>query len=128
MFFATGLAWAGLAPGHAGAAEDTFEVVETWSVTLAYRDWGGGFTGTRLFSGRETGRVTVRDRTYLLANRVGHHLVGVDPTLTKRAIVPNGDGYSIYGSNVFAPVLGATTHAIVFLGAFMLSVPLVDGG
>jgi hypothetical protein len=133
LLIALSVALGVLTPGRADAADVTYEVVESWSVTLTYQDWGGGeaegegFTGTRTFSGREVGRVTARSGSYLLVNRVGHHLAGVDPALTKRAIIETGGQFSISGSNVFAPAFGATTHAIVFLGAFMLSVPLVDG-
>ena len=105
----------------------TYDAVETWSVTLTYEDWGDGFTGARTFSGREVGRVTVRDGFYTLANKVGHHLTGLDPALTRREIVQDGDLYSVRGASVFAPAFGAPTHAMILLGGFIVSVPLING-
>jgi hypothetical protein len=127
LLFAVCASFGGLLPCRGDALGVTYDAVETWSVTLNYRDWGNGFTGTRSFNGREVGRVTVRDGTYTLANKVGHHLTGLDSALTRRNVIQSDGVFSISGGDVFAPAFGVTTHAIVLLGAFIVSVPLIDG-
>jgi hypothetical protein len=126
LLFAIWVGLCGVASNRACAVEGTFDAVETWSVTLSYRDWNG-FTGTREFTGQERGRIFIRDGVYTLANKVGHHLSGVNLALIKREIASDGNQYSIQGGDVIAPVLGAPASAAVFLGAFIVSVPLLDG-
>jgi hypothetical protein len=112
-------------PAH--AVDGTFTVTEEWSVTLEYDQFGNhGFTGTRQFSGRETGTLIITGDTYTLINRTGFQ-IQVDPEIKERSIYCPGASCSINGDFAFAPAFGARAYGVLFLGCFMVKVPLIDG-
>ena len=53
------------------AINGTFTVTETWSVTLYYDDFAGGFTGTRRYSGTQTGTLRITNGEYDILDRTG---------------------------------------------------------
>jgi hypothetical protein len=109
------------------AADVTYNAVERWSVTLEYEDFADGVTKSVTSTGTATGKITVRNDSYTLLNKSGVQLGGIDADIITRYIYPSGNNYSISGDYVFAPAYGANARGILFLGAFIVSVPFIDG-
>lgn len=111
----------------AWALDGVFTVTEDWSVTLEYDNFAGGrFTGVKHFSGRETGTLVIHNGDYKLINRTGLQIQGNDRLLA-RSIDCFGDSCSIDGYYAFGPGYNARAYGILFLGCFVVKVPLVDG-
>jgi len=109
------------------ALDGAFKASETWSVTLEYSDYGTGFTGTKNFTGTQTGTIIITADQYTLLDKSGVHWSAPGEDLTSRSIYYSGNSYSVSGSYVFAPAFGSSARGIVFLGGFVVSVPLLDG-
>ncbi len=109
------------------AVDGTFNMVETYSVTFNYDNFANSYTGTKTFSGRTSGKVTIQNGTYSLVNKTGLQLAGLSSGLTERMMTEDAGTYSINGGHVFAPGYAAKAYGILFLGAFIVKVPLVDG-
>jgi uncharacterized repeat protein (TIGR02543 family) len=114
-------------PCHA-QIDGLYNVTETWTVTLVYDDWAGSFSGTRQYSGTTSGTISINNGSYRLIDRTG---VGWDAprrdSLLSRQINGFGTSYEIYGDYPFAPAYGSSAWGILFLGFFVVKVPLVDG-
>jgi hypothetical protein len=100
---------------------------ESWSVVLDYSDWAGTFNGTRRSSGKQSGTISVRGGSFEAIDRSGVGWVYPGRNLKSRSLSWNGVSYSLEGNYAFVPAFGATAHGIVFVGCFVVSVPLVDG-
>ncbi len=106
----------------------TFKVTENWSVTLTYKGFGpNNYSGVKHFSGQKTGTIVVANGHYLLKNATGMHLSGGTSDLMDRSIYEDRGSYSISGGFVFGPAYGRKAYGLVFAGAFMVKVPLIDG-
>ena len=69
----------------AWAVDGTFKVTETWDVTLEYSDWGSsGYTGTKHFSGTQTGTIVITDGSYTLLDKSGVRWASPGQDLTSR--------------------------------------------
>ncbi|MBI3414509.1 MAG: immunoglobulin domain-containing protein [Verrucomicrobia bacterium] len=110
------------------AIDGTFTVTETWKVKLTYSHWGDqNYSGVQQFSGTQVGKIVVNGGSYVVLDQSNLPVGGLDSSLTSRTISPNVGGYSISGGYVFGAAFDATAHGIVFLGCFVVSVPLIDG-
>jgi len=106
----------------------TYHVTENWRVTLEYNEFGdNGYSGTKVFSGTQTGTLVIENGSYTLVNKTGFRFSGGDSYLLDREIEGDPSAYYISGSYAFGPAYGASAKGIVFLGAFVVSVPLLDG-
>ena len=114
----------------AKALDGTFKVTERWSVTVTYRSVGPThWSGVKRFGGRQTGTLVVSDGHYLLNNASGMDLADdrYDQFLD-RWIYNDSQGYSISGGPAFVPVSERNGYLLVFLGAFVVKVPLLYSG
>lgn len=105
----------------------TYKVTESYTVVLEYSDWAGGFTGTRRFTGTQTGNIVINAGKFTVIDRSGVSWALPGRDLKSRTIRDLGGGYSVEGDYPFVPAFGATARGIVLLGCFVVSVPLVDG-
>jgi hypothetical protein len=114
--------------GSAGAqtVSGTYRVTESWVVTLEY-DHFAGYTGTKHFSGKQTGTLVITDGAYKLINQTGVTISSMNASLLSRTIYSYYGGAGISGDYPFAPAYGAGAYGLVFLGCFAVKVPLVDG-
>jgi hypothetical protein len=115
--------------GSAGAQgiSGTYNVTESWSVTLAYSHFAGSYTGTKYFSGNQTGTLVITEGSYTLINQTGVVVSGLDPSIMSRSIYFSGGGYVINGDYPFVPAYGTQAYGLAFLGCFAVKVSLVDG-
>ena len=106
------------------AVDGTFTATESWSVTLDYSNWGDSYTGTQHFSGTQSGTIVIVDGNYTLLDRSGVAWASPGLDLKSRSISGDATSYRISGNYIFGP---GFSRGIVFLGAFVVSVPLVVG-
>jgi hypothetical protein len=112
----------------AGAVTGTFRVTETWSARLEYNRFGRDrFTGTRTFSGTQSGTIRIVDGRYQILDRAGIDWSSPGRDLKRRTLTLDEFSHCIDGDYPFAPVFGAQAYGLVFLGCFAVKVPLVDG-
>ena len=110
------------------AIDGTFTVTEKWTVKLTYSHWADrNYSGVKQYSGTQTGKIVVNGGGYVLLDQSNLPVGGLGSSLTDRSIFDSGSGYSISGGYVFGAAFDATAHGIVFLGCFVVSVPLIDG-
>jgi len=112
----------------ARAVDGTFKVTEKWSVTLTYSGFGprtiAGSNGSAANRpARSWSRTAITGSTMPPA----YHWSEGDLDLMGRQISGGSGGYSISGGLVFGPAYGQKAYGLVFLGAFVVKVPLVDG-
>lgn len=117
--------FAGTSPGI--AVDGTYTVTESWSATLQYSHWADGISTTKYYSGTQSGTLVISAGNYHLIDRSGVPWASPGRDLTKRSIYDSGFGCSVSGSYVFGAAFGADAHGILFLGGFVVSVPLIDG-
>jgi hypothetical protein len=115
-----------LLPLSAAAVDGTYTVTERWTVTIEY-DRFEGFTGTKVYRGTQTGTIRVVNGRYVALDRSGVAWASPGRNLKGRSMYYDGFSYHISGDFVFAPAYGQTVRGIVFLGAFVVSVPFRDG-
>src|SRR5688572_1168152 len=106
--FATVLAMLSANLACAQFLSGTYNVSESWTVTLEYRDWAdSGFTGTKTFSGTHTGTIIVNNGSYALIDKIGLPWTAPGSPFTNRTIHLSGGFYSISSSTyAFAPAFG----------------------
>jgi hypothetical protein len=110
------------------AVEGTFNVTEAWRVTLTYENFGRGYTGVKVFSGTQQGTIAVNEEGhYDLIDRTGVRWGSTRQDLTARWLYQGGGFYYVSGNYPFAPAFGLQSYGIVFLGCFIVKVPLVGG-
>lgn len=110
------------------AVDGTFTVTEDWVVKLTYSGWGDqNFSGTRQYNGRQTGTINVVNGDYRLIDQTGIP-GGTLIEYADRGIGEFGQTFRITGDRVMPHLAaGASLFGIVYLGGFIVKVPLVDG-
>jgi hypothetical protein len=117
-----------VAAACAQSVDGTYKATETWSATLTYWHFGSPpATGPRVSSGTQTGTIVITNGQYTTVDQSGVSWDSGGLDLKSRTCYWDGFNYEISGSYVFAPVYGSTAKGLVFLGCFVVSVPLVDG-
>ncbi len=129
-FLVSALVWASmLGAGVPGRALDgTFNVTEDWKVTLSYSHWGDqDYSGTKTVSGTQTGKIIMTNGRYQLVDKAG--IPGGAPAdEAGRVLSATSSGYSISGGKVMpALAAGSSLYGLVYLGAFIVKVPIIDG-
>jgi Immunoglobulin domain len=122
--------WLLLFPTGAFAIYGTFTVTESWTATLTYSQWGDqNYSGTKQFSGTQSGTIDVAAGggfTMLDQSGIPHD----PPAGAGRTRTLNFDGsqYRVNGDKVMPYLLaGVSLYGILYLGEFVVNVPLVDG-
>lgn len=113
---------------RAAAINGTFNVVESWTVTLTYTGWGDGNIHKTVTSrGTSSGVITVVNSIYQCLDKTG--IPGGAPAEYGRRTLSESNGtYHLEGGRVM-PVIGAgsTLFGLVYAGAFIVKVDLIDG-
>ncbi|NOS70319.1 MAG: hypothetical protein HOP33_10355 [Verrucomicrobia bacterium] len=114
---------------YAQLLDGTYNVSESWTVTLDYSGFADPpFTGTRTFSGTQTGTIIVNNGHYALIDKIGLQWTAPGSSYTNRTISLNGGVYRISSSTyALAPAYGSKAYMLAFMGCFAVKVALIDG-
>jgi hypothetical protein len=109
--------------------DGTFSVTESWTATLTYTGWGDqNYRGTKKFTGTQKGTIVVSGDTFTLLDQTKLAHEAPDGVSTTRRLRFDRGGYSIDGGKVMPYILaGRDLYGVIYLGAFMVKVSLVDG-